>query len=221
MSRAGSIALAAGAVVLFGAAVGLTQANRAVADNTAITTTKVQTVSIVNPIIPVNAAGPSAVTLQADPAVANTFAGSIVGGKTALVVQEANNAQHPYTQSAFLSFPASGPISGETFTPDIPAGKRLVIETVSVHATVPPGQHFDQVLVITRDLSGFDVANVGLVPVKTATSSDGTVDHYFLTQPLRLYAEPGTPLRFIAERDANTGQAAIFIQFVGYLVDAP
>jgi hypothetical protein len=216
MSRAGSIALAAGAVALFGAAVGLTQSNRAAAENTP----KPQPVSVVNPSLLVSATSPSAVTLQADAAVTNGFSGSVVGGKTALVVQEANNAQHPFLETLDFAF-----ASGDDFTRaslQVPAGKRAVIETFSVIAGLPSGQHLVSAYV-TSTGPGLDgnvhPCNVWLAPVRTGVAAGN--DIFIATQAMHMYGEPGTTLTLNCIRDASTNGAGINATVTGYLVDTP
>jgi hypothetical protein len=217
MSRAASIGLAAGAVALFGAAAGITQANRVIADVVA----KIQQVSVVNPSVPVNAADSSAATLRADPAVANVFGGSIVGGKTAMVVQDANNAQHPFMEEATITM-ASGVESGTTFTSNVPAGKRAVIESVSVFAQIPTGEQIFQ-----SDWSVFSInfANNQVALARpifpTFNTSIPNFDFYSATETVRAYAEANTPLVATAQRIQTTGQATFNFIFVGYLVDAP
>jgi hypothetical protein len=217
MSRAGSIALAAGAVALFGAAAGLTQANRAIAD----ATVKIQSVVVANPSVPVNAAGPSAVTLQADPAVTSVFAGSIVGGKTALVVQEANNAQHPFMEGTTVVL-APGVDTGTTFTSFVPPGKRAVIESVSVFAQIPTGEQIFQSDwgVFSLDLANNQVAFARPI-FPTLNTAIPNFDFYSATETVRAYAEPNTPLIATAQRIQTTGQATFNFLFVGYLVDVP
>jgi hypothetical protein len=226
MSRPSSIALAAGAVALFVAAVEVTQSRRAVADST----TKPQPVSVVNPSVavsvtnasvPVSAADPSAATLRADAATAS-FGGSIVGGKTALVVQEANNAQHPFHEGGQVIIPA-----GETFqmstTNNVPAGKRAVIETVSVFVAIPVGQNLQHAWITTLsvDFNGNPSNDTTyLIPVPTGVPFNG-LQTYKATQALRLYAEPGAPVTLHLERDANTDVASASFFLTGYLVDTP
>jgi hypothetical protein len=226
MSRASSIALAAGAVALFGAAAGLTQSTRAVADSTnkvqpvTVENTSVP-VSVLNTSVPVSAADPSAVTLRPDPAVVNGFSGSIVGGKTALVVQEANNGQHPFEESVNFSI-ADTIIVGVGFSNPIPVGKRAVIESVSVFVDVPQGQQVVTSAITTRtfDLAGTPHgAGISTMPTRVATV--GTTDDYAGTLAVHKYAEPGTQIGALVERDSGSGVANCSFVIVGYLVDAP
>ncbi|MBI3694575.1 MAG: hypothetical protein HY238_07010 [Acidobacteria bacterium] len=102
----------------------------------------------------------------------------------------------------------------------VPPMKRLVIENVSLSATIGVGQ------------------NMFLAALKTtAPGAAGPLDHYLVLSPQgtqaggnavfasnaleRLYADPGTTVRFEALRTSGDGTGFVGVSISGYLVDLP
>jgi hypothetical protein len=120
--------------------------------------------------------------------------------------------------SSVLSIPGL-PLTpyGETGSPSIsvPAGKRLVVETLSLQLDVtPPGsklEAFVNYVCETKDVSLF-------VPLTYAYTDPSTnFDFYVALQAVRLYVDPGTVISVTgASPGGSTG--TLFVTASGYLV---
>src|ERR1700712_4290907 len=116
--------------------------------------------------------------------------------------------------TARLGLPANP--FGQTGSPSVtvPAGKHLVVETLSVQLDVTPsGSKLEAFVNYT--CGG---ANVSLfVPLSFAYTDNGTgYDFHVGMQAVRLYADPGTVLTVSGAGQGNTG--TIFLTVSGYLV---
>ena len=94
---------------------------------------------------------------------------------------------------------------------DVPAGKRLVIEFVSVEGKVPTGQHVFAAYVNQHRLT---------------LSAQGPnccgQDSFSASQQLRLYAGPGNDaVQISVTRDQDPGTAEFHFTVSGYLVNLP
>jgi len=127
-----------------------------------------------------------------------------------LVVQE---RREPFQISS--SFDNWGGAMTRSFSRDVPEGKLLVIEYVTVSALVPGGQQVRASLVAQR--AGF--ASHRLQMVRQGTF--GGLDQFVGTAPVRAYAGGGVGSLLIAvnrNSDAgNGGQVAVSVS--GYLID--
>ena len=108
------------------------------------------------------------------------------------------------------------------FSYTVPPGKRLVIEHASVIADIGRGE---KVHAFVRGGNGFqDAINPFTMTFQVTV---GTNDMFVGSQPMKLYAEPGTTIEvLITRRDAaNTGavspNANLHSSISGYLVDVP
>ena len=116
-------------------------------------------------------------------------------------------------------------ISGTATTPipfNVPLGKRLVIETVTVFARVSPGQK----ALVRGVISG---TQGGIALIDLALKSQGTfngLDVFSATAPMTIRVD-GTvaadELSFVLERSGNAapGPAFLTVSVFGYLVDVP
>ncbi len=101
-----------------------------------------------------------------------------------------------------------------TFT--VPAGKRLVIEHFSALAQGPQGQRY--LAWVSTTLNG--VTPVGNFLVFTQQTTNVSGDTYTATQPMRVYADPGTTVRVTFSRGFDdTGGATFDANISGYFVD--
>jgi len=154
------------------------------------------------------------------------FGGSNVGGKTAIVVKNADDAQRPFAEECLISQPAAGGVSlqfGLT-TDAIPPGKRAVIEYASANCTLTHGQ------LITLEISGLSPSwqspqvlwTLDLVPtlLSAPNASDPFENVYVAGQPVRAYLEPQTQLECHMLVAAPEG-AFCSVTVTGYLVDTP
>jgi hypothetical protein len=105
---------------------------------------------------------------------------------------------------------------GQTGSPQItvPAGKHLVVETLSVQLDVtPPGSTLEAFVTYT---SGGATVTL-FVPLTYAyTDSSTGYDFHVGMQAVRLYADPGTSLSVSGAGSGSTG--TLFLTVSGYLV---
>jgi len=132
---------------------------------------------------------------------------------TAFSVQS-SPALQPFAKELNASFPGNGTSASAMFT--VPAAKRLVIETVSLLITLPPSQNFDSVSIATS--VGGQVVNYSLFPALIPQS--GSAMLYGITQPLKIYADPGTQVVAAILRPVASGDGSLDVVISGYLVDA-
>jgi hypothetical protein len=106
---------------------------------------------------------------------------------------------------------------GKTFTfVTVPAGKRLVIEYVTVNGFFEVGSAM--VALITTTVGGI-TAQHQLVVTQQGVLAGSLV--FAAAQPLRLYADPGTNVLGIVSRDPITAGGGAGMTISGYYVDLP
>jgi hypothetical protein len=128
-----------------------------------------------------------------------------------------NPAFQPYIKSG-SHFNQAGISDSIAF--DVPAGKRLVIELITVSLDLPAGQNqsSDQLLLneglaqqVTHELTPTAIGDVGSGDVGFST-----------TQSLRAYAEAGNgTVKIHVGRNTNAGTFSFSVSVSGYLVDIP
>jgi hypothetical protein len=145
-----------------------------------------------------------------------------VGNTTAnpVLVRDANNP-------AFQPFQVSGAINlndgvnaaaqSQPFT--VGPGKRLVIEHISATGQLPSGQKFTSIQIF--NVGGGYGTNHYLTATMMGSVSGGTIDQFATSQPVRLYADPGTSVFAVAYRSEAAGQGGLFFTVSGYLVNLP
>jgi len=136
-------------------------------------------------------------------------------------VETLNDAlRQPYLQTATINA-ADGDFFATVFL-SVPAGKRLVIETIVVQFIVPFGQTGLVDLTVTSQGAGI------LVPLATQTSMDWNVSvgHFTvytstLAARLRVDAPAAADglMRFELDRNSSAGSASFRATVAGYLVD--
>ena len=119
----------------------------------------------------------------------------------------------------------SGVLSQNGFTKtaffDVPAGKRLVIELVTIVAFLDIGNNLATATITVTPPGGVFVRH-HLTRTPTGEVSGGPATGFTVTQPLRLYCEAGTgAVRVDVERLNNTGLFSTQFGVSGYLVDLP
>lgn len=105
--------------------------------------------------------------------------------------------------------------NGDGFS--VPSGKILVIEHVSVWTRMITGQRMVRASVRTT-ASGQQVTH-DIRPAFVGADS-GPADVNLAAEDLRLYADPGTTVFLLVERNTPDGGAPVEIAVSGYLVDA-
>jgi hypothetical protein len=105
--------------------------------------------------------------------------------------------------------------SGDGFA--VPPGKILVIEHVSVWTRMLTGQRMVRASVRTTS-NGQQVTH-DIRPAFVGADS-GPADVHLASEDLRLYADPGTTVLLLVERNTTDGGAPVEMGVSGYLVDA-
>jgi hypothetical protein len=134
-------------------------------------------------------------------------------------VSDADNpAKQPFQASGSGEF--IGSICDVTIT-TVPAGKRLIIEHVSVLGQMTTGQKMITAYIVPR-LQGFNDQKHYLTISGQGTDDINGIDYYVASEQVRLYADPGPEVFGFAIRNTNSGISS-FVHFVisGYLVDVP
>jgi hypothetical protein len=104
---------------------------------------------------------------------------------------------------------------GCSVTYDVPAGKLLVIETISVGETLPAGQKPFALLYAYTD----GLYNPFILPQSFIFTDTNPSDHYGATHTPRVYADPGTTITVFLQRDQTTGGGIGAATISGYLFD--
>lgn len=99
---------------------------------------------------------------------------------------------------------------------EVPAGKRLVTEYVSMRAVIPVGQVAElEINTVLGGKTGIHLIN--MTPPSVNTS--GGIPRVSVAQQVRLYADPGTKVKFVGLRNSSDGPAGFFYSFSGHLAD--
>ena len=132
-----------------------------------------------------------------------------------------NPARQPFQAEVVGGFADGASTTGDITIATVPAGKRLVIEHVSV---------FGMMLRLQRLVaSGTQMHEIGHTsrghgpPISAqGSNADGTLDYFIASQLVRFYADPG-PISVFAERDSFGGANPDSVTFTisGYFVDCP
>ncbi len=144
------------------------------------------------------------------------IAGTVQVATTSPVpVVNINDARQPY-QLATNSTQNGTNVSLVTIG-TVPAGKRLVIEFVTMTGQVPPGQHVEifQITTVTDPIGG--VTHDLLVnPQPDAVIGDAL---FRASQQVKLYANAGSQVKVLFRRNSSAGLATFGATISGYLVD--
>lgn len=128
-------------------------------------------------------------------------------------------ARQPVEFFADVSFADGSDSSGIFFNFIVPAGKRLVIETISAEIFVPVGQQVTAE--VSTELNNF-FPFVALPFNSKFTNNSLSEDEYIATIPVRMYSDPGTPPGGRIFRNSTQGSSTLgFVQCFGYLVNLP
>ncbi|PYL50331.1 MAG: hypothetical protein DMF33_13090 [Verrucomicrobia bacterium] len=129
-----------------------------------------------------------------------------------------NPAKQPFQAEAMGGFADGASTTGDIPITTVPAGKRLVIEHVSVFGTMLPGQKM-----VRAVMHRFSVFGHSLVISAQGSNADGSSDYFVASELIRFYDNDGLPVAWEAERDSSAGAnlAGIDINCDGYFVDCP
>lgn len=138
--------------------------------------------------------------------------------KAVLMRDTDNPALHPAQHGANIVLNQGTGSSPESDPYYVPAGYRLVIDSVSVRAIVPNGQSVH--VSLSSHLSGSSSVNTWVmppVPMAWGTTESITETTVQTTQ----FADPGTQVQFLAQRlgsGSSTGTQDIVLRWSGHLV---
>jgi hypothetical protein len=122
----------------------------------------------------------------------------------------------PVNGACIASF-AAGPGSCVLFT--VPAGKRLVVETVSYSVVVSPTQSLGSIVFGLNTVPQyFQVGSPNLYAVSTAPYFNGAAVVYSASQPLRIYLDEGQAFAAGGSISDSNNYEQDF-SFSGYLVE--
>ena len=133
--------------------------------------------------------------------------------QTTAVNKTSSPALQPFARSLTAQLPPVGPAEA-MFT--VPAGKQLVIETVSLEMAVISQENFVD-LTLSSTVGG-EVVSYRLFANKVFSNLANT---YAFTQPLKFYADPDTQVIATFLRRYTTGSGGFSLTLSGYLVDVP
>jgi hypothetical protein len=105
---------------------------------------------------------------------------------------------------------------GASVTFTVPSGKRLVIEFVSEFVALQSGQRLSRATIQTE--SNGNPLLSDLLPIFSGTLANG-FDDGAAAQDLRLYADAGTNVILLANRDLTAGTGELHAAVSGYLID--
>jgi len=103
-------------------------------------------------------------------------------------------------------------LTGTGDSVDIPAGKTLVVEFVSVYGVVPAGEQLTRLIVTSPRGGGADL-------LWNFQASERDRDIFVASQQIRLYARDS--LGVSVDRDLAVGTGVINVLVNGYLVNTP
>lgn len=184
---------------------------------------KVDTVTVNNTAtnpVPVEVQNP-VTNVSVNNTAANPLPVNIQNPLTNVTVKAADNPAfqpyHRYSQEVEVDIDS---YEG-TFAFDVPAGKRLVIELVTVYARLPSGQSVSKAKLETVHANNA-VSPFFLTASFQANIGDGST--WAITQPLRAYADAGaSTVKVTVQRNNLGGGVHWFLEgsISGYLVDLP
>lgn len=126
-------------------------------------------------------------------------------------------AAQPVNGACSASF---GDSVGNCILYTVPAGKRLVVETVSYSVVVEPGQNLVSILFgLNTPLPYFQVGSPNLYGVSTSPYFNGAAFIYSATQPLRIYLDEGQSFTGGGSVNSSGSSYEQDFSFSGYLVD--
>src|SRR6266581_8083891 len=110
-----------------------------------------------------------------------------------------NPARQPFHAEAVGGFADGASVTGGILIPTVPAGKRLVIEHVSVFGAMLPGQKMVRARVMYR----FSVFGHSLVISAQGSNADGSSDYFVASQLFRVSFSHDAVIVGLAERDSS------------------
>ena len=162
----------------------------------------------------VNIANTPIVTLSGTPSVSLTGTPNVNVANTPIVQDRDNPARQPFTYAPAGQF-WIGNVPNNSFDFTVPGGKRLVIEQVSVIATLTDST--------TQKLSAeVQIFGSTLTFYRFVGTDAGPTD-FVASSQMRCYADAGTSVRILVTRSDTSGGGANIasVSLSGYLIDMP
>jgi len=161
----------------------------------------------------VNIANTPIVTLSGTPSVSLTGTPNVNVANTPIVQDRDNPARQPFTYAPAGQF-WIGNAPNNSFDFTVPGGKRLVIEQVSVIATLTDST--------TQKLSA-EVQILGTLFFYRFVGTDAGPTDFVASSQMRCYADAGTNVRILVTRSDTSGGGAnvASVSLSGYLIDMP
>jgi hypothetical protein len=134
-------------------------------------------------------------------------------------VRDADNpTRQPFQTGTGLHMDQGVGETGFDFT-TVPAGKRLIIDYVSVFGIMPTGEKLvsAEILLIQPDHVSYLQSFFRI----SAQGADYFGDYFVASDQVRLYADPGTTVRAHVRRDDASGAAQVSFLISGHFVDLP
>jgi hypothetical protein len=125
-----------------------------------------------------------------------------------------------FAQGQSLAIANLGNVSGDFA---VPPGKRFIVDSVSVLASVPAGQALVYGALDTAQLvdNGSHLSFGDFYFNVPPTSSSNGAQWFAVTQKVFAYSDAGSRVAMFVERNANVGSGTLFFTVSGYLLDCP
>ena len=145
--------------------------------------------------------------------VANTAANPVL-------IRDVDTARQPFQRTEVLGMGDGQSFAGAVHS-TVPAGKRLVIESVAVLMYLPQGQTPVYARVKTSDLSAGNLSGFPTFALTRQGVQNNSTVFYAGTYSFRMYAGPGSTVSMDAARSASAGITLTQFTISGYYVDLP
>lgn len=156
----------------------------------------------------VNVVNTPSVTVTSLPAVQ-------VAGTVPIVDVDGPSQVTPYHQKVTIGFEEGLVATGEL--PEVPAGKRLVVEHVSVLGQVPGGSGQEMIAVLQIMAGALAIQQHPLILNRQGTTFGS--DHHNASQSMRLLVDAGDSVRVVLNRTVAVGSFGGVFAVSGYLVN--
>lgn len=155
----------------------------------------------------------------AGPAIATRIDGATQGLTSNAAADTADAPAQPYIRSILVGANGGTTTGGFFF---VPAGKRLVIERVSFYGYTTVGQPIRALVhtSLNSDLGGDHPLELKFEG-KFKRSNSERADYWAASEPMRLYANPGTSVAAALGTSKGPGEVHGAFTFSGYLLNVP
>jgi len=143
------------------------------------------------------------------------------GPPAPLAVEDVNNpAFQPFQKQVQLTWVIG--VTDTLVSFPVPAGKRLVIEFVSIACILPIGQNPTTILFRLNDDGHFGyVEHFFFTPLQGNVSVGSNFNVFVCSTPTRLYCDPGSSVQVQAGRNSTVESGTVKVSISGYYVNVP